>query len=173
MAAAVKPALPFQVGDWAKLNYGVSWGLVQIAEDRGPLGRHGRHIYYVRANSGEDARGFDASEDDLQPFDWDEAVEYLASGGLKGILEQGSRGRNRPSVWWTLTPDGKLTHSYSPEIGMVGGLVIPPADQTLHDGKIFLPAVPEVREFLRDLGLDPQQADTVIESVGTAPSPPG
>lgn len=127
---------------------------------------------FVRANSGENARGFDASEDDLQPFDWDEAAGYLASGGLKQILEKGARGRNRPSVWWTLTPDGKLTHSFSPEIGMVGGVVIPPADQTLHDGKIFLPAVPEVRGFLGDLRLDSQQADSVIKRVGTAPSLP-
>ena len=168
---ATKTNTAFRVGDWGKLNYGVSFGLVEVIEDRGTFGRQGRRIYQVQAVESGEPVTFEVAEDDLQAFDYDEAVRYLKNGGLISILSQGSRGRHRPRVWWALDSQGRLKHSYSPEVGMLGGVVIPSAE-ALHEGKVFLPYATEVREFLVDLGLNQQQADDVIEAVGTAPSSP-
>jgi hypothetical protein len=69
MSAAKKLKARFQVGDRISFLYGPRQVQGYVVEDRGPLGAHGRRIFLVRADLGQDEETmFEVPEDDLEDF---------------------------------------------------------------------------------------------------------
>jgi hypothetical protein len=82
MSAAKKLKARFQVGDRISFLYGPRQVQGYVVEDRGPLGAHGRRIFLVRADLGQDEEStFEVPEDDLE--DYSQAAEDKASPGLR------------------------------------------------------------------------------------------
>lgn len=166
----------FQVGDyvfapWHRPIRG------QIIEDRGPIGRNGRHLYSVRIAidseepiitelPGED---LDAAPDAEPPLETGQVIEYLKAGGLIAVLMTNlDGGRDQPKLWLKKNSSGYVSYAFTPEPGSRGGETVPFG--VLHGGnRILGPKADEVATFLESFGLDRSQADDVIRAVETAP----
>ncbi len=167
------------VGDRVRVSLGRSRITGVITEDRGAIGVRGRHLYEVLVSMDPfEPTTFELPEDEIEAMDdlaehgavmrKDQIKAYLIHGGLIGILRSNlSGGRSQPRVW--LRPDtiGNVTHTFERERGVVGEDVVP--FMAVHDDKVFTPKRKEVLSFLRSFNLDPQDAERIISSVGTAP----
>lgn len=165
-----KPSLPrFKVGELVAFRYGVRKVPAHVIEDRGSLGINRRRLYRVRLDQPpEEPVTFEVPEDDLGMVPpTAAAMEYLKQGGLIAILRTGVGGPHAPRVWLTLNSHGEVVHTFLEEQGIVGGNPAPP--QTLQGDKVFTPRKPQVIEYLTTFGLNPDQAEDVIRTVGTAP----
>ena len=67
MKAATKSAPRFRVGDWVMIPFGLRRAIVEIIEDRGPIGYRGRRLYGVRLNrSRTNPETTEVPEEDLE-----------------------------------------------------------------------------------------------------------
>jgi hypothetical protein len=172
MNATQKKATRFKVGDWVSFLYGTKNLIAQVMEERGPLGMNRRHLYRIRVprdNGEPDA--FEMPEDELEaasPPNKEAIIRYLKEGGLVAILRANlGGGRRQPKAWLTYTPRGAVSHTFSPECGVVGGVTVP--FFALHEEKVFVGKENEVIGFLASLGLNRAEAEEVVAAVGTAP----
>lgn len=60
-----------------------------------------------------------------------------------------------------------ILHTFAPGRGFVGGKSAPLS--ALHGDKIFTPKRAAVVEYLTTFGLDNQDAEEVVDAIGTAP----
>jgi hypothetical protein len=167
------PPPKFRLGDWVTFRYGAEQVFAQIIEDRGPLGVNRRRLYRIRFNQDLDEPiAFEMPEDDLEKAVPDKAaiLEYLKRGGLVKILHTNLQGgRNQPQVWLTLSPRGEVSHTFEAARRLIGnGGTVP--FWALHENKIFLPKKPDVIKYLTtSFGLTREEAEDVVQAVGTAP----
>ncbi len=172
MSTTKKVSNRFKVWDWVSFRYGVKDMIAQVVEERGPLGRNRRHLYRVCiARDGGEPDSFELPEDELQAVakpDKDAVINYLKEGGLVAILRSNlGGGIDQPKVWLTYTPRGRLTHTFVPQRGMVGGAIVP--FFALHEDRVFVGKKEDVANFLASFGLNRAEAELVIAAVGTAP----
>ena len=67
MKSATKSAPRFRVGDWVMIPFGLQRVIVEIVEDRGPIGYKGRRLYGVRFNrSRTNSRTTEVPEEELE-----------------------------------------------------------------------------------------------------------
>jgi hypothetical protein len=82
MSVAKKMKARFQIGDWVSFLYGPRQVHGKVVEDRGPLGAHGRRIFLVQADIGQDEEAtFEVPEDNLDEFT--QAIEDEPSPGTR------------------------------------------------------------------------------------------
>ena len=172
MSTTKKASNRFKVGDWVSFQYGTADVMAQVIETRGPLGRNHRHIYRIAiARDADEPDAFEMPEDELErvsPPDKDSVIKYLSEGGLVEILRSNLGGsKDEPKAWLTYTPRGRVTHTFVPERGMLGGATVP--FFALHERKVFAGKKDQVTSFLASFGLDCAEAEQVIAAVGTGP----
>ena len=172
-----KPIAKFQVGDRVQFQFGGRkvWGT--ITEDNGPIGVNGRRLYRISMpmdpyDPEPQWRPEEEIEPDtisLVPLEKPEIISFLKNSGLKGILVFNLfEEREDPCVWLCRSLHGEITFTFSRKRGVIGGEIIPFC--ALWEGKrINVSQRDEVATFLRSFGLTPQEAEDVIQSVGTSP----
>ena len=103
------------------------------------------------------------------PLEKSEILEFLKNSGLVGMLISNPwREPEDPPAWLCRTPTGKITYTFSPSHGMIGGKLVP--HFTLWEGdKIDARKTDEVAEFLLSFGLTREEAEDVIRAVGVSP----
>ena len=163
------------LGDTVRFTLGTTPVTGIVIDDRGPIGANGVRIYRVRVpNSPYDDELFEMAEDelDVQPppdtdVPKDAIVEYLQHGGLVQILRQNlSGGKSQPRVWLRRDTAGNVVHTFTEAPGAVGGATVPFA--ALRANRIFAPKRGDVLAFLKTFGLSGDDANRVIDAVGTA-----
>jgi hypothetical protein len=164
----------FNVGDTVQVSIGRRSLKGTIVEDRGPLGVGGRRLYGVRVPLFPDEmQTTEVAADQLSapreevPLEPEEIVKYLKQGGLVLMLQSHLSDRTGdPRVWLCRDSKGNVTHTFLPELGMIGGEV--PPQFALHDYyHVYEPKRDDVTEFLRSFGLSQAQVEEVVEDVGT------
>jgi len=169
----------FQVGDRVRVN--IARGIIPgvIVEDRGPIGYHGRRLYQVRVPMDPfETTTYELPEDEIEyldeatqsvaALDQRKVIAFLKHGGLLSILRSNlSGGWSQPRVW--LRPDslGNVSYTFMPEWGVVGGQLVP--FQARRGDKVLTSKRDEVVSLLRSFGLDRNEAEDVLSSVGTVP----
>lgn len=149
-----------------------------VVEDRGPIGVHGRRLIQISVPMDPfEPATIEVPEEELEAVSEPaaaaaatvktKAVEYLKNGGLIAILRSNTGGPHQPRVWLCLDNLGNVTHTFSPERGLIGGEVVP--FWTVHDDKIFEPKRDEVARYLSTFGLGERDIGEVILAVGTHP----
>jgi len=161
----------FRLGEWVTFQYGVRPVFAQIIEDRGRLGANGRRLYRIRIDwDFNESSDFEMPEDEMEKAVPDKAavLRYLKQGGLVEILRTNLHGgNNQPRAWLTLSPRGEVSYTSMAERGLIGnGAVVP--FWALHENKVFLPKTEAVLDFLASFGLTREEAEGVVEAVGTA-----
>ena len=164
---------PFRVGDWVTFQYGTWRAFAQIIEDRGPLGVNRRRLYRVRLDQGFDEPiAFEMSEDDMERAVPDKAdlLRYPKGGGLADLLQTNLRENEAPPrVWLTFTRKGELTHTINPGLKVTGKGTPVPFFAVLKN-KVYTPDKAKVVEYLTtSFGLTQEEAEDVVQAVGTAP----
>jgi len=172
MRTCSKRAGRFRVGDWVSFRYGTRSVVAQVIETRGPLGVNQRPLYRIQlARDSSDPDSFEMPEDELDaavPPDREAVLNYLKDGGLVAILRGNlAGGRNPPRVWLTYTQRGEVTHTFTPERGVLGGETVP--FFALQEDRVFSAKKDEVVGFLTSFGLTRDDAEAVVTAVGTAP----
>lgn len=172
MSATKKATGRFKVWDWVSFRYGAKDLIAQVVEERGPLGKNRRHLYRVSvAGDGGEPDSFEMPEDEMEAVsvpDKDAIISYLKDGGLVAILRSNlGGGIDQQRAWLTYTPRGRVTHTFVPERGMLGGAAVP--FFALHEDKVFAGKEQNVASFLASFGLNRAEAEQVISAVGTAP----
>ena len=163
----------FRVGDWVSFQYGAMRVFAQIIEDRGPLGVNRRRLFRIRLDRDlNEPIAFEMPEDDMERAVPDKAaiVQYLKQGGLADILQTNLReGEDPPRVWLTFTRRGELTHTLNPVLKVTGKGTPAPFFAVLKN-KVYAPDKAKVVEYLTNsFGLTPEEAEDVVQAVGTAP----
>jgi hypothetical protein len=164
----------FREGDWVKFQYGVRPAFGLIMEDRGPLGKNGGRFYRIRLEqSYTEPDFFERPEDDMEKAVPDQAaiVRYLKQGGLVDLLQTNLRNGDEPPprVWLTFKPLGELTHTFNAGLKVAGKGTPAPFFAVLKN-KVYAPDKPKVVEYLKtSFGLTQDEAEDVIQAVGTAP----
>ena len=91
MSSATRSKARFLVGDWVSFPFGVERALAQVIEDRGPLGKDGRHIYRIRREwDQDDENATERSETELEKADAPPATNPVLVETLK-MLGRGKR----------------------------------------------------------------------------------
>jgi hypothetical protein len=181
-----KPVAKYRVGDRVQFEWG--WGRFRskvwgtIVEDRGPIGINGRRLYYVDIPMDPDLPDEPnrtmMAEDELEPdtisrvpLKKSEIIDYLKKR-LPGILLWNpSTELKDPVVWLGRDASGKITYTFSPRRGMIGGKLIPEFAYS-RGRRIDARRKDEVAEFLLGFGLTPEEAKDVIQAVGVKPVKP-
>lgn len=171
MSATRNGTRRFKVGDWVSFPYGTRNLIAQVIEDRGPLGINRRRIYRVLVDREPDEPdSFEMPEDDLAtvpPPDRAAVKQYLKNGGLLAILRSHlCEKRDQPRVWLTYTPRGAVTHTFSPERGVIGGARVP--FFALHEEKVGADKMADVLSLLERLGRSGTDAEEILAAVGIA-----
>lgn len=164
----------FRVDDKVAFTFGTRRVKGFIVEDRGPLGVNGRRIYGVRLDMDPfDSVFLELPEDALElspepdtPLSDVEIADYLASGGLLLMLHSGPND-STPRVWLRRDNLGNVTHTFVEERGLVGGAV--PPVLAFVDDKVFTGKREEAKRFIMSFGLSDDEADSVIDRIGTRP----
>jgi hypothetical protein len=103
------------------------------------------------------------------PLEKSEILDFLKNEGLLRILISNSLiKREDLLVWLSRGPTGKITFTFSPSRGLIGGAMVPYGAYDL-GGRIDAPMKDEVATFLLSFGLTPEEAEDVIRAVGTTP----
>jgi hypothetical protein len=178
-----KTAPAFRVGDRVKLVRGMRTVSGVVVEDRGLLGLGGRRLYYVEVPEDPfEPRLVPRMEDELEAdLDYEERnkaltkpriMQYLKRSGLVAILRNNTPGgRNQPRVWLCLDSLGNPIYTFAAERGVVGGATVPYF--TLYENaKVFTSKKEEVIAFLASFGLNREEAEEVIQAVGTSSRSP-
>ena len=166
----------FTQGDkvWVPLPAGRICGTV--AEDRGPLGRNGEHLYIVEVPNDPFAREeFLLRGSEIKPLSEQEQHDlfdrlsseairkFLIHGGLVSILV-----RDSPEpVWLRLDAKGNVTFTFIEGYSGTGGKASPRF--ALHGEKIFINKKSEVIDFVKSFGISEAMAKEIVSAVGTAP----
>jgi hypothetical protein len=181
-----KPVAKFRAGDrvqfecgWGKGRH-TAWGT--IVEDRGLIGINGRRLYHIdiprdpylpdepdRTMMGEEDLEPDAIS--RVPLEKSEIIEYLKKRLSEILGWNPSTERKDPVVWLGRDSSGKITYTFSPRRGLVGGKLIPEFARLL-SRRIDARKKDEVAEFLLGFGLTPEEAEDVIQAVGVKPVKP-
>ncbi|HZW33563.1 MAG TPA: hypothetical protein VFF52_22780 [Isosphaeraceae bacterium] len=163
----------FRLGDWVTFRYGARQVFAQVIEDRGPLGANRRRLYRIRLDQDlNEPIAFEMPEDEMEKAVPDKAaiLRYLKQGGLVKILHTNLQGgRNQPRVWLTLSPRGEVSYTCEASRRLIGtGATVP--FWGLLENKIFLPKKDVIIDYLKtSFGLTREEAEEVVEAVGTAP----
>ena len=170
----------FRVGDRVRFPFGRHSVSGVVTEDRGPIGLRGGRLYRIQVPMDPyEPEDYTVPEGELepvakgdpkeQPLAKEEICRYMKNGGLVAILmSNSSGGSNQPRVWLCRDQLGNITHTFSQDRGLVGGDTVP--FWTLFDNdRIFLPKKDQVAAFLASFGLTPEEAEGVIQAVGTSP----
>ncbi|MHB1559574.1 MAG: hypothetical protein ACYC61_19170 [Isosphaeraceae bacterium] len=171
MGASKAHSPRFRPGDWVTFQYGVRPVFAQIVEDRGPLGANRRRLYRVRLDwDFNESSDFEMPEDEMEKAVPDKTaiLKYLKEGGLIQILSTNLQGgRDQPRVWLTYNSRGELAYTFAADRGLIGtGAVVP--FWAIHKDKVFPPKKHAVLDFLSSFGLTREEAESVVETVGTA-----
>jgi hypothetical protein len=171
MKASLAKSGRFRFLQHVRVPFGDKSVVGTILEDRGPLGVEGRRLYTVEVyhDPGESTVSEfpeDEIEEYLQPSHLDRQAinDYLVQGGLIAMLRT-NRGRHAPAVWLCLDGFGNVTHTTTPERGVVGGRVAPLWTDTADD-RIYAPKVDQVVEFIQGFGFSGDEARSVVNQVG-------
>lgn len=175
---ATQNTQPLTVGTIVRLPMGRGQITARIIEDRGLLGIEGRRLYRVETlMDPEESSTFEVSEESVTPVDLTaeraeldstEIIDYLQRGGLVAMLRSNQAGGRNPSrVWLFRDSLGNVSHTFLDECGVAGGQV-PPAMALHNHEHIFLPKRDEVLGFLHSFGLSDDQAEQVLQKVGTS-----
>ena len=164
----------FRVHDKVEFTFGTRRVKGFVEEDRGPLGVGGRRIYRVRLDMDPyDSMYFELSEDDLEaspepdsPLTKEEVCDYLQTGGLMLMLRSGPDDRS-PQVWLRRDNLGNVTHTHVKDRGLVGGAT--PPVFAFSDSKVCEGKRHEVAKFIMSFGLSEDEANAVIDEIGTKP----
>ena len=123
------------VGDSVRVPVGHGKAAGIVTEDRGPIGKGGRHLYQIEvAMDPFDSITVELPEEEFETnalanhsdtLTSEEIVDYLKSGGLIAILRTNLGGRNQPQVWLCRDSLGNLTHTFIKERGLIGGETVP------------------------------------------------
>jgi hypothetical protein len=171
-----KPQAKFRLFDRVQFQWGgkTVWGTIR--EDRGSIGIDGRRLYYIDIPMDPDephrtVMGEDELEPDTisrVPLEKSEIIDFLKNHGLLGILIWNpSSEREDPVVWLGRGSTGKITYTFAPRRGLIGGAMVPYGAYLL-GGEIDAEKKDEVAEFLLSFGLTPEEAEDVIRAVGTS-----
>jgi hypothetical protein len=97
----------FHVGDRVLLLYGPRQVEGYVVEDRGPLGAHGRRIFLIRADLGQDEEAtFEVPEDNLEHFS--QATEDKASPGPRVEFSVTYTRQGSSRKWQAETKPGRV-----------------------------------------------------------------
>lgn len=179
--AIVREAPPrFRVNENVRFPFGIRTFSGKIVQDRGPIGARGRRLYQVRFyRDTDEPELIELPEADLEPdpqpkrlnpaSDKPRIIDFFKRGGLRLVLKAGEQGGPPHFVGLGLDQLGNITHSFVAERSEVpiGGAPVPVL--ALHDSHVFTPKVPEVVEFLERFGLTPDEANEIIQAMGTRP----
>lgn len=175
--ATQNPSRPrFEHGNRVRFQLGNRRVTGEVVRDRGEVGMRGRRLYDVRVpHDPFESQEFLLSEDDLEldrepapaPPAKAEILDYLSTGGLVSILLSNTGAGEQPCAWLYRGPDGQVAHTLVAARGQVGGARIP-FWRITPDGRILLPGDGSAGEYLATFGLDEQEAEDVIRTVGTA-----
>jgi hypothetical protein len=164
----------FRLGDWVTFQFGVKPAFAQIIEDRGPLGVNRRRLYGIRLDQElNEPFVFEMPEDEMEKAVPDKAaiLQYLKQGGLVKILGSNSQAgpeQNPPRAWLTFSHRGNIFHTFEAGRGVIGdGTTVP--SWALHENRIFFPKKEDIITYLGSFGLTREEAEDVVEAVGTAP----
>lgn len=168
---------PFRVGDRVRIDLGPHKLTGVIVEDRGAIGIQGRHLFRVdvpmdpfepmTVELPEDEIEAARTEEGTAPITKEKIMDYLKNGGLISILRSNiSGGKNQPRAWLCLDNLGNVTHTFTPERGILGGQLVPFG--AVSDEKIFAPKRDCVVSFVETFDLSYDEADTVVSEVGTS-----
>jgi hypothetical protein len=176
-----KAAAKFRVGDrvqfqmWGKTTWGT------ITEDRGNLGVNGRRLYYVSVPMDpDDPELHPMDEDELEPdsisrvpLEKSEIIDFLKQSGLYCILLANNiLPLEYPLVWLCRDNHGKITYTFAPRRGLIGGQMIPDSALAPWGRRIDPRKKDEVAAYLLGFGLTPEEAEDVIGALGVAPVKP-
>lgn len=166
-------------GDEVQFTLGTSTVHGIVVEDRGPIGAGKVRLFSVRVSYDpyDDDQVFEMPEDEIhtvarsdstdEAISVNEAVEYLKGGGLIDMLRAGNASEKvQPHAWLRRDSLGNVTHTFSPERGVLGGSTVPYF--ALYDNRVFSPKRGEVLAFLTSFGLPRKDAEHVIQTVGAA-----
>jgi hypothetical protein len=176
MSSQPTETAPFRVGDRVTVPFGPRRLRGFIVEDRGRAGAGGRRLFRVRVPmEPSEPVSLEVPVEELQvdeaPADLNKSdiLDYLKRGGLVAILlSNRSGGKNQPRVWLCADSYGHVTHTFTEELGQIGGRPVP--FQALHENsKVFSPRKDEVISFLGGFDLTRREAESVVRSVGTSP----
>jgi hypothetical protein len=168
----------FQVGDRVQFLFDGRKVRGEVVEDRGPIAWSGGQLLRVEVfadpfDSVPTIRDAEEVEPE-NPKEWPQTIDkaklmqYLKIAGLVGILQHGmTTEKQTPRVWLCLNQLHNVTYTFVQERGLVGGAGIPRG--ALHEMvKIRKAKVAEVVAFLASFGLNAEEANEVIQAVGTA-----
>jgi len=176
MSQASSASTGLKVGDKVWVSLPIGRGCGTVVEDRGPIGRNGRHLFRVIVpNDPYGADDFLVGEDDVEHLTKDEEQnlmsrlspaaiqDYLIHGGLVSMLVNHSP----EPVWLRPGPQGSLTYTYVEGYSMTGGDPAPTG--ALFGEKIFSPKRNAVLRFIKSFGLNDADAHEVVHTIGVAP----
>src|SRR5262245_9787993 len=150
----------------------------EVVEDLGPVGMKGRRLYRVDVfQDPYDPFSSVRPEEELEPedpveqqnpLDRKESIDFFKNGGLVRILSTfGTDCKIPPRVGLRRDNLGNVTYTFVQGRGMVGGATVP-HPLTLDDLlRVRLARKDVVIKFLAGFGLTPQEAEEVIQAVGT------
>jgi hypothetical protein len=163
----------FRWGDWVKFESGGRPIFAQIIEYDEPLYVNGHHLYRIRVErDSTEPDSYMMPDDEMEKAVPDKAaiVQYLKQGGLVDLLQTNLRdGKNAPRVWLTFTPRGGLAPTLNPGLKATGKGTPAPFFAVLKN-KVYAPDKAKVVEYLTtSFGLTKEEAEDVVQAVGTAP----
>jgi hypothetical protein len=119
MSIDKKRAPRFRVGDPISFLYGTKKVAGEIVEDRGTLGDHGRHLYRVRINAGqEDESSFELPEEVIESRDQD--ASSVRALGLRQEFNITYIRKQKTNKWTATTKRGLLLYPGVKAKGAVG-----------------------------------------------------
>ena len=93
-------------------------------------------------------------------------INLFMVGYCRMLLADLPGASNRPQAWLCRDTLGGVTHTFRPERGMVGGLVVP--SSALRDNKVSAAKREDVTAFVESFGLPRDEAERVVSQVGVA-----
>ena len=168
----------FHVGDRVRVLRNRRLVSAEVVEDLGPVGMRGRRLYRVdvfqdpydpfsSVRPEEELKPEDPVEQ-KKPLDRKQSIDFFKNGGLAWILSTfGPDGKLSPRVWLRRDNLGNVTYTFVQDRGLIGGATVP-HPLTLDDLlRVRLAEKDAVIKFLGNFGLSPQDAEEVIQAVGT------
>jgi hypothetical protein len=173
-----RPAARFRVGDRVQFDLwgGKTWGI--ITGDRGIVGHNGTRWYTISVPMDPDDPEMQVmGEEELEPdtisrvpLEKSEILDFLKGGGLfRILLANNDFPLEYPLVWLGRDHHGRITHTFAPRRGLIGGQMIPDSALVRPGRRIHARKKDEVAAYLLGFGLTPEEAEDVIQSLGVAP----
>jgi hypothetical protein len=162
-----------RAGDWVTFQYGTRQVFAQVIDEGDPFSPKSLRRYRVRLEETyTDPTELRMHEDKMEKAVPDKAaiIQYLKQGGLADLLRTNlQEGEDPPRVWLMFTRYGQLTHTLNPVLKVTGKGTPAPFFAVLKN-KVYAPDKAKVVEYLtKSFGLTPEEAEDVVQAVGTAP----